>query len=326
MILRRRFIALLTLLLLGAVGGCHRQEEPLRIGYNPWPGYEYLHLAVRLGYLAEAGVPVKLIEFATVGDVRLAYERGDVQGVACTLAEVVLAAPRAPHPLQVVAVTDYSSGGDVLLTRLDIMDTASLRGRRIGVEPGTLGVQLLNRALGEAGLDLEEIELFTADLTELDRAYREDRLDALVTYQPLASRLTHGGRAHVVYDSSRVPGEILDVLAFGADTVRTRPEAVAAVVGAFFRAQNHAHRSPASALALMAERTRMPAADLRHALENELHVFRAADQRGLLTDRAIEPVLDDVSRLFARLGLIERPIAAATHYTDRFVPSAEAAP
>lgn len=323
MMSRRRFVALLPLLL-ATTAGCRRPRDPLRIGFCLWPGYEYLHLAARLGYLSEAGLPPQLIEFATVGDVRLAYERGDVQGVTCTLAEVVLAAPRAAHPLQVVAVTDYSSGADVLLARAAITDLASLRGRRIGVEPGTLGIQLLNRALNEAGLALDDIELVTGDLTALDRACRDGRLDALVTYQPFAARLTSEGLAHVVYDSSRTPGEILDVLAFGADTVRNRPADVASVVKAFFKAQNHAVRSPETALPTMAARARITPEALRHSLDNELKIMRAGDQRRLLSERAIEPKLDEVSRLFSHLGLIERPIAASTHYTDRFVSAAEA--
>ncbi len=316
-----RLTSVLCLLLaLAFNASCTRRPAPLRIGYCLWPGYEFLHLAVALGYYADAGVEVRLIEFATVGDVRLAYERGHLDGVTCTNAEVVLAAPRAPHPLQIVAVTDYSDGADVLLARPDIADIAALRGRRIGVEPGTMAVQMVARALDEAGLGLDDVVLAPGDHPTLLRDFDAGKLDAVPSYRPFCTQRLRTGAARALFDSSRMPGEILGVIAFGADVVRARPTDIASVMDAFFRAQNYHAQEPARALSIMAARMRLTTEELRAFMQDDLHIRRAGDQRRYLADGAIAPLLAEVSHLFARLGLIERPVTPALFYTAHFLP------
>lgn len=312
--------AAILLLALAFGAGCARHSEPLRIGYCLWPGYEYLHLAAALNYYANADVEVRLIEFATVGDVRLAYERGHLDGVTCTNAEIVLAAPRTPHPLQIVAVTDYSDGADVLLARPEITDIAGLRGRRVGVEPGTMAVQMVARALDESGLGLEDVVLAPGDHPALLRDFDAGKLDALPSYRPFCTQRLRDGAAHALFDSSRMPGEILGVIAFGADVVRTRSSDIERVIDAFFRAQNYHAKEPARALTIMAARMRLSPEELRSFINDDLHILQAADQRRYLADGAIAPLLSDVSHLFARLSLIERPINPALFYTARFIP------
>ncbi len=58
---------------LAILGGCAEEPAPpIRIGTNPWPGYEFLHLADELGYFEEEGVEVRLVELTSNGDVRRA--------------------------------------------------------------------------------------------------------------------------------------------------------------------------------------------------------------------------------------------------------------
>ncbi len=38
-------VRLVAVVLAVLVMGCAKSPEPLRIGTNPWPGYEFLHLA-----------------------------------------------------------------------------------------------------------------------------------------------------------------------------------------------------------------------------------------------------------------------------------------
>ncbi|MFN8644057.1 MAG: hypothetical protein U0802_21280, partial [Candidatus Binatia bacterium] len=54
-----------ALIAAGCVGD---PPEPLRVGINAWPGYEYLYLADVQGFYAREGVEVQLLEFGSLSD------------------------------------------------------------------------------------------------------------------------------------------------------------------------------------------------------------------------------------------------------------------
>ncbi len=126
-----------------------REPPPtIRLGVNPWPGYEPLFLAKERGLFARHDLPIELVEFTSVGDCLRGFQQGDVDAMTCTLVEVALgrqinfAGPPIP-----ILVTDSSRGADVILATPAVQRIPDLRGRRVGVEAASLGLFLLQRAL-----------------------------------------------------------------------------------------------------------------------------------------------------------------------------------
>ncbi|MEY4582651.1 MAG: hypothetical protein RL701_7354 [Pseudomonadota bacterium] len=85
-------------------------QPPLRIGINPWPGYELLFLAQEKSYFRDAEVDVRLVEFNSPIDERYAYERGQLDAWAATLVEVIQAGDQSEPAPQIIQVIDYSKG------------------------------------------------------------------------------------------------------------------------------------------------------------------------------------------------------------------------
>lgn len=137
---------------------CSQPKEPLRVGVNPWPGYAFLYLAEEQGYFEAEGVPVHLVEFTSLEDARRAYERGHLDALGTTIVDVVQARQHQDRSLQVVRVVDYSTGGDVIALRPGLRRFADLRGKRVAVEPASLGAYLLARASEHMGIKVDEFE------------------------------------------------------------------------------------------------------------------------------------------------------------------------
>src|SRR6184192_4236051 len=72
------------------LAACSRgRPAPLRIGMSPWPGNEFLFLAEARGFFAAEGVEVRLIESTSLGDLLRAFDRGEIDGMTGTLADVL---------------------------------------------------------------------------------------------------------------------------------------------------------------------------------------------------------------------------------------------
>ena len=143
-----------------------RSDEPIRIGINPWPGYEPLFLAHTQGFFEEEGVTVELVEFSSLGDVRRAFERGQVDGMASSLIEVIQANERSAREPRVFLIVDFSAGADVLVVDQSIKTLQDLKGKRIAAEAASLSMFIVaqRQGIGRADFEasLEDIQFFSA--------------------------------------------------------------------------------------------------------------------------------------------------------------------
>lgn len=321
---RVRVRALLAVGALGAMlaacaGGCGGSPAPpLRIAISPWPGYELLYLAQERGFFAESNVDVRIVETASLGDARRAFERGQVDGMAVTLVELLESrAATAPRSPQAVLVTAWSDGADVLVARPPVRTLADLRGRRVGIQPGSLGALVLARALESVDLRLADVIPVFVDETRMASSLASGAVHAVVTYPPFSAALRDVPDAVALFDSRAMPREIVDVVALDAPIVAADPGRVRRLAEAFERAVRFTRERPEIALAVMAQREGIPP-DTFHEHLQQIRLVEIEDQPALLAeggpiDRTLR-TLDDMLRRLGRLG-------GPTRLDDALVPA-----
>jgi NitT/TauT family transport system substrate-binding protein len=252
------------------------------------------------------GVDVQVVEFSTLGDCRRAYERGQLDACGATVAEVLTARDHSPRSPQIVHVMDYSDGADVIVARPGITDCAGLKGRRVGVELSTVGVYVLARALEKHGLSLSDVTAVPLNTPAMEHAMRNGELDAVVVYPPHSVALLRDGEAATIFSSAEIPGEVVDVLAVDAEITRTRPDAVAKLLRAFWRAVAYAEQNPEEAYAVMAAREGLTPAEFQRALTVGLKTVSQADQASYLRPGGkLAAVIDASDRILRQTGQIK---------------------
>src|SRR5215211_1246205 len=128
--------------------------------------------------------------------------------------------------MQVPLVIDFSDGADLLLAKTDIADVSGRRGRSVGVTLSPLDIFFLTRALELHGMTLQDVSLVYVRTADIMEALREGKVDAITAYPPNSTEVERAGLAHPIFSSSRIPGEIVDVLALDEAVIRKRPEDV----------------------------------------------------------------------------------------------------
>jgi NitT/TauT family transport system substrate-binding protein len=263
---RRQFInAAAGLALAQTLPGCAwLVEQPVAIAVHVWAGYEPMFLARSEGWLEES--KVRLVETASATDSLQALAEGRVAGAALTLDEVFKARENG-LPLSVVLIFDISAGADMLVVRPGITRLADLRAQRIGFEQGAVGELMLAEVLRSAGLSKSDVTRVPLTIDRQPEAWQRQQVDALITYEPMASQLLALGALRL-FDSRQIPNTIVDVLAIRSDALDAgHASAVRHLLAGHFRALDHLARNPQDAAYRMARHLNLPADQVMRAFK-----------------------------------------------------------
>lgn len=260
------------------VSGCSQNGEPtLRIGTGVWPGYEPLYLARQLGYLDSNRI--RLIEYTSTSQVLKAYRNGLIDAAAVTLDEAI-SLQAAGENVRVVLVMDVSDGADALVARADIQRLEDLEGQRIGVEHSAVGAYLISRIIEKAELDQNQLQIVPLQVNRHLRAFLDGEVDAVVTFEPVRSRLLESG-GQVLFDSSQIPGEIVDVLIVRGEKLPQLSSQVEYLQQAWFKVISQISKSPRVHMANLNSRLRLQQKDAMAAFSAIRFPDRADNQRML---------------------------------------------
>jgi NitT/TauT family transport system substrate-binding protein len=233
-----------TLAVLLPLSGCMREPDTaLRIGTNVWIGSEPLYLARELGRLDPA--TVQLVEYPSASEVLRAYRNQAIDGMVISLDELFGLAVDGLQP-RVILVVDVSHGADVVVGRRGMRSMHDLKGKSVAVESGALGAFVLSRALALNGMQASDVNVVHLESNEQPGAFERGQVDGAVTFDPYRTQLLHAG-ATTLFDSTRIPGEIVDLLAVRASVVEKRPKALQALLAGWFDALDYMKRDPKDA-------------------------------------------------------------------------------
>lgn len=257
-------------------------ETPLKVGSNNWLGYRPLYYGIEQGTVSTNDL--KMIEFGSSTDVSRAFRNGNLNGACLTMDEVILLASEGFKP-RVVLAFDESAGADALLVN---PAKKHMKGLKIGVEQGALGAFVLSRAVEKMNLPLPDISIINLQFDQHEEAYRSRKVDGVITFEPVRSRIIEMG-GKMVFDSSMIPGEIVDLLVFSEETIKTQPKKVQSIVNGWFK----------SLSAFQADRRYLQENNLKpsqfglkyQGMAENLGIFKVAKKENIAKFQKIEKVM-----------------------------------
>ncbi len=319
---RRRFIAsVATLSGMAAMpwlSACAPQR-PLVVGVHTWVGYETLHLAHEFNWLPTT---VQLQVTKEMSDSALAMQSGQADAACMTLDEV-LRLRAAGLPLAVVLVFDISAGADVVLAHKGINKPADLAGKRVGLEQNALGTLVLEKLLEAAKLPASAITIVECPSDQQLQAWLENRVDAVITFEPTATLLLREG-AQRLFDSRQMPDLIYDVLAVNMDRINGRTEALESLLAGHFRGLEHLRASRQDAIYRIATRENISPNEVQLVLGGVILPSLNANREYLTDqDNRLMRAAKTLSTLMLRRGMIKREDTFDRLITPTWLPRAD---
>jgi NitT/TauT family transport system substrate-binding protein len=240
----RNRLYVLIIALCFVLSGCAREPETaLRIGTNVWIGSEPLYLARELGRLDPA--VVQLVEYPSASEVLRAFRNQAIDGMVISLDELFGLAVDGLQP-RIILVVDVSHGADVVVGRRGLRTMRDLKGKSVAVESSALGAFVLSRALALNGMQASDVNVVHMESNEQPSAFENGQVDGAVTFDPYRAQFLKAG-AQTLFDSTQIPGEIVDLLAVRSSVVKKEPKAIQALLGGWFDAIDYMKREPKDA-------------------------------------------------------------------------------
>jgi NitT/TauT family transport system substrate-binding protein len=261
-----RTLALIALAL--PLIGCMREPETaLRIGTNVWIGSEPLYLARELGRLDPAAV--QLVEYPSASEVLRAFRNQAIDGMVISLDELFGLAVDGLQP-RIILVVDVSHGADVVVGRRGMRTMRDLQGKSVAVESGALGAFVLSRALTLNGMQASDVNVVHLESNEQPSAFEKGQVDGAVTFDPYRAQFLRSGAA-TLFDSTQIPGEIVDLLAVRASAIEKHPKSIQSLLTGWFQAIDYMSREPKDAARRMGIRQQISGEQFLDA-QRGLHV------------------------------------------------------
>ena len=256
----------------------------------------------------------------SASDVIHALRNRTLEGAALTLDEALTILDDG-FDLRVILVMDFSNGGDGLLAKPEVDSLADLRGKRVAVEYTAVGAILLDSALDAAGLSAHDIEIVACTLDEHLDCY--SFVDAVVTFEPFMTKLLNQG-AQLLFDSSRIPGRIVDVLVVLADTKKTHPRSLEHLIAGYFKAREHLASQPEDASKRMAARAGVAPAQVL-AFYDGLKLPGLEENQRLLNGKPppLQRTAADLAGFMLEKQLLKNPLTVEGLIDSCFLPDSK---
>lgn len=198
-------------------------------------GYYPLTLADKTYLFKKNNVYVDVNTFSSTTEVLQAMKEGDIQGACLTLDEVLSLIESGIHG-KVVLIIDYSMGGDMIVGQKNIESIEELEGKTIGYEGTVVGEFVLERALYLNHIIKSRVHLIDIPVENWISSFNEKKVDALVCFDPFATTLLKEENGNLLFSSTEIPFEIIDVLFFTEAFYDNNKTAITNIVKSWFDA------------------------------------------------------------------------------------------
>ncbi|MFB6274987.1 MAG: ABC transporter substrate-binding protein [Halothece sp.] len=234
--------------------GNQGSNEPIVMGYSSWPGWWPWVIAEKENLFEKNGINVDLRWFDNYTSSMEGLANGQLDANCQTLNDTISFAGDAVNGEVGVLVNDNSKGNDKIIAKKSIQKITDLKGQDVGVEVGVVDDYLLSKALEQAGMSRDDVNIVDLETEVAAQAFLSKRVDAVGAFPPFWLQALQREGSHELISSAAFPGAIPDLLVTTQTLIDNRPEAVQALVNTWFDIRDFMEKNPEQANEMMAER------------------------------------------------------------------------
>ncbi len=293
----------------------------VNMGTQPWLGYGAWYIAQDQGYFAEQGVEANIVNFNADADVNTALAAGKVD-VANLASHTALAMASAGLPITIVMLEDVSTTADAIISDGSVTSIADLKGKQVAYEEGTTSDILLNYALTQNGMTIDDVVKVPMPASDAGTALVAGKVPVAVTYEPyITEAVGKGTGASMLFSAGENPGLISDVLVVRNEFLAANPGAVQGLVNAWMKAVAFYEANADQGQQIISTALDSSAADLKTAFDG-VQYLGLSGNKDLLAGSYVTTTIKDVLAAAKVAGIVTKDIDPTSIIDTQFVDAA----
>ncbi|OLF55604.1 putative urea ABC transporter substrate-binding protein [Pseudomonas chlororaphis] len=203
--------------------------------YAGWMPWEY---AASQGivdkWAKKYGISIDVVQLNDYVESINQYTAGQFDGCTMTNMDALTIPAAGGVDSTALIVSDFSNGNDGVVLKGAGKQVADLKGLDVNLVELSVSHYLLARALDSVDLTEKDLKVVNTSDADIAAAFDTEQVQAVTTWNPMLSQIKAKPGVSEVFNSSQIPGEIMDMMVVNSATLNDNPALGKALTGAWF--------------------------------------------------------------------------------------------
>src|SRR5713101_3253656 len=314
----RRFVSwrvcLSAVVLLGSAGQsalAAAEKTSFNVAWSIYVGWMPWDYADRSGILKKwadkYGIKIKLTQVNEYVESINQYTAGTFDACVMTNMDMLTIPAAGGVDSTALIVGDFSNGNDGVVLKGKGKTLTDIKGQKVNLVELSVSHYLLARALESAGMRERDLKVINTSDADIVAAFSAPATTAVVTWKPQLSAVLSAPNAQLVFDSSKIPGEILDLMVVKTDVLNANPKLGKALICAWYETLAVMFKNDAAGQAAQTAMAKASGTDL-NGFGSQLattHIFATpADAYAFVTADGVIKSMDSVRKFSFEHGIL----------------------
>jgi len=261
--------SLLLLALCSAVAlpaGASDAKQTFKVAWSIYVGWMPWDYADQSGILKKwadkYGLTIKLTQVNDYVESINQYTAGGFDACVMTNMDMLTIPSAGGIDSTALIVGDFSNGNDGVVLKGKGKKLTDVKGQSINLVELSVSHYLLARGLTSVGLAERDIKVVNTSDADIVGAFAAATSTAVVTWKPQLAEVYKMPNVSPVFDSSKIPGEIIDMMVVNSATLKANPNLGKALVGAWYETLSVMFAKDAKATAALAHMAKASGTDV----------------------------------------------------------------
>jgi len=204
-------------------------------------------------------------------------------------------------------VGDFSNGNDGIVLKGKNKTLKDIKGQKVNLVELSVSHYLLARALDGVGMSEKDVTVVNTSDADIVAAFAAPEVTAVTTWNPLLSEVVKTPNTTEVFNSSQIPGEIIDMMVVNTKTLKDNPKLGKALTGAWYEIMSTMSKNDdkgKKARSMMAEASGTDLAGFDSQLATTKMFYAAKDAVAFTTSKDLIKTMKYVSQFSFDHGLL----------------------
>ncbi len=235
-------------LALAVPGAAAKEKKDFKVAWSIYVGWMPWGYAADSGIVKKwadkYGINIEVKQFNDYVESINQYTAGAFDAVSLTNMDAVSIPAAGGVDTTAVIVGSFSNGNDAIIAKSG--GVAELKGANVNLVEFSVSHYLLARALESVKLAEKDLKVVNTSDADLAAAFKTPDVTSVVTWKPIASTILESPDAKLIFDSSKIPGEIIDLMVANTEVLKDNPNFGKALAGIWYDTMAALEKDPAA--------------------------------------------------------------------------------